>query len=159
VKGSITVQEAADEEKDHESTTDLQIHSHSTRTLVGGELCAATDGIYNMLWEIAQKSTAGKALCDPMVAGWQTFKLAAAVGCPSVLFVCLTSPVCYTDQTKKISYIFESLVFSQNCYSYLVVVVGFKRFYCIYADMSCRCKVCANCPVMVSWMESHSKGI
>jgi hypothetical protein len=54
VKGSIAVQEAADEEKDHESTTDLQIHSHSTRTLVGGELCAATDGINNMLWEIAQ---------------------------------------------------------------------------------------------------------
>jgi hypothetical protein len=69
------------------------------------------------------KSTAGRAVCDPMVAGWQTFKLAAAGGCPSVLFICLTSPVCYADQTKIFSYVFESLMCSQNCYSYLVVVV------------------------------------
>jgi hypothetical protein len=26
---------------------------------------------------------------DPMVVGWQTFKVAAAVGCPNVLCACL----------------------------------------------------------------------
>jgi hypothetical protein len=34
-----------------------------------------------------QNLTAGRAVCDQMVAGWQTFKLVAAVRCPNVSFV------------------------------------------------------------------------
>jgi hypothetical protein len=54
-------------------------------------------------WE-RQNLTAGRAVCDQMVAGWQTFKLVAALGCSNVSFVCficLSSPVCNADQTEK----------------------------------------------------------
>ena len=85
--------------------TDLQIHSHSTHTLAGGELCAATESICSMFWEIQQNLTAGRALCDPLGGRWQTFKLAAAaVGCPSVLFVLFIYPVLFVMliEQKKI---------------------------------------------------------
>ena len=74
VKKWIAVQEAADEEKGHENMTDLQIHSHSTRTLAGGELCAATESICNMFWEIQQNLTAGRALCEYVTPWWQAGK-------------------------------------------------------------------------------------
>ena len=68
VKSRVAVGEAAEEGKGRESMTDLQTRSHSTRTLADGELCAATDGICGPFSEVPHNLTAGRALCDTMVA-------------------------------------------------------------------------------------------
>ena len=62
VKNRVAVGEAAEEGKGRESMTDLQTHSHSTRTSADGESCAAIDSFRSLFSEVPQNLTAGRAL-------------------------------------------------------------------------------------------------